>query len=52
MTPAQRQRQRRLARLRGERPAFQCTVVKTEEQARADLHTDKAIDRGLVEWWS
>ena len=52
MTPAQRQRQRRIARLRGERPAFGLTPDQVAEQARADLHTDKAIDRGLVEWWS
>ena len=52
MTPAQRQRQRRLARLRGERPAFDLTPDQAAEQARVDLHTDKAIDRGLVEWWS
>ena len=27
-------------------------TVSTERQERADLRTDRAIDRGLIEWWA
>ena len=26
--------------------------VSAEQQARDDVRTDRAIDRGLIEWWA